>query len=427
MEYDKLLEYIYQRYSGNVKLGLDRMHKVMDIMGNPNMKLKGFHVGGTNGKGSTCATLEALALEQGFTTGFNSSPHLVEYMERFRINGKNITYDEILETYKKWEDIIEETEASFFEITTSMAFYLFAKKQLDVAIFEVGLGGRLDGTKPFNSTVTAITSIALDHVKSLGGTIEKIAYEKAGIIKNKVPVVTGNIVPEALEVIERKATEMNAPIFRYNKEYTVSNIRLDADGTHFDYSFPHLGVELKDMMINLLGEHQAFNAAVALTCYLLYLEKIGKAWDEKILRTGLNKVNWQGRMQILSREPLVILDGAHNKEGLTFLIKNLKEIFPGKKFKFITAILRDKPYDFMLNTMAEVAESFTISQSKSQRSALVEDLIPVVENTDIPFQTNISLSDAVKRLIDEAKDGDIIIVCGSLYTVAEVLKEKDNL
>ncbi len=427
MEYDKLLEYIYQRYSGNVKLGLDRMYKIMEIMDYPNMKLEGFHIGGTNGKGSTCATLEALALQQGFTTGFNSSPHLVEYMERFRINGENITFDEIVETYMKWENVIEKTEASFFEISTSMAFSLFAEKKLDVAIFEVGLGGRLDATKPFNSSVTAITSIALDHVKSLGDSIAKIAYEKAGIIKKNVPIATGNIPTEALQIISDKAMEMQAPMYRYNEEFKVSNIKLDAEGTHFDYSFPELGVEFKDLTVNLLGKHQAYNASVALTCYLLYLKGKGMQWKEEILRKGLNSVNWQGRMQILNKQPLVILDGAHNEEGLTFLIDNLREIFPGRKFKFLTAILRDKPYEFMINSMAKIAESFSISQSNSQRSALVEELLPVVKKTNVPFKPYDTLYEGAKALLSDSTNDDIIIVCGSLYTVAEILKEKANL
>lgn len=176
MKYQQFLDYIYQRHSGNVKLGLDRMHKILAAMNEPNLKLAGIHIAGTNGKGSTAAMCEALSLQHGITTGLNTSPHLIDYRERFRINGKNIDFTELLTTYRKWEKIFEKNEASFFEITTAMAFYIFHEKNVRNAIFEVGLGGRLDGTKPFSATVSAITSISYDHPKSLGESVEKIAF-----------------------------------------------------------------------------------------------------------------------------------------------------------------------------------------------------------------------------------------------------------
>jgi dihydrofolate synthase/folylpolyglutamate synthase len=427
MEYEKLLDYIYQRYSGNVKLGLERIFQIMEMMDFPNRKLEGFHVGGTNGKGSTCATIEALSLAHGFTTGFNSSPHLVEYMERFRVNGKNLSFDEIYKTYQKWEKIYDETEASFFEITTSMAFDMFAERQVDVSIIEVGLGGRLDATQPFNTTVSAITSIAFDHLKSLGGTIPEIAYEKAGILKEGVPLVTGDIQDSAMEVIANRAKLLKVKHYRYNKEFHVSNIHLDANGTHFDYELPELNIKFKDLTVNLLGRHQAINAAVAVTCFILYMNIKKLKWQESTLREALCNVNWQGRMQIINQKPLVILDGAHNAEGLTYLINNMKEIFPDKRFKFLTAILRDKPYAFMINSMAEVAEEFVISQSHSQRAAQTEDLEPVVKKTSIPYRIVKELPEGAKNLLDRCNEDDIVIVCGSLYTVAEILKVKLSL
>ena len=427
MEYQELLDYIYQRYSGNVKLGLERIFQLMELMDYPNNKIEGFHVGGTNGKGSTCATLEAIALAHDFTTGFNSSPHLVDYMERFRINGHNIDFQEVLATYKKWESAYDKTDASFFEITTSMAFDIFATHKVDVSMIEVGLGGRLDGTQPFNSTVSVITSIGLDHVKSLGGTIPEIAYEKAGILRADVPLVTGDIQPEGMEVIENRVDKLSIPHYKYNKDFLVSNIHLDAEGTHFDYEFPKFNIKLKNMTMNLLGRHQAINAAVAVTSFIIYMQIKDKDWNEESLRKGLSEVNWQGRMQIINKKPLVILDGAHNTEGLIYLINNMKEIFPGRRFKFLTAILRDKPYPFMINSMAKIADEFVISQSNANRSAEVEELIPVVEKTGVPFHAEKDLVKGAKYLLGKSTDDDIIIVCGSLYTVAEVIKARDDL
>jgi len=203
MEYQEFLDYIYQRHSGNVKLGLERIENILKAMGSPNKKIKGIHIAGTNGKGSTAAMCEALSIQHGIKTGLNTSPHLVDYRERIRLNGDNIELDELISTYKKWETVLEENEASFFEITTAMAFDIFHSNNIDNAIFEVGLGGRLDGTNPFASTVTVITTISYDHTKSLGDTIEKIAFEKAGIIKANTPVVLGEMPVEASDVIKK--------------------------------------------------------------------------------------------------------------------------------------------------------------------------------------------------------------------------------
>ena len=187
MKYQEFLDYIYKRHSGNVKLGLERMENILRAMDNPNLKLDGIHIAGTNGKGSTAAMCEALSIEHGIKTGMNTSPHLVDYRERIRIDGNNIKLATLIEIYKKWEKVLEENEASFFEITTSMAFYHFMDAEVGNAIFEVGLGGRLDGTNPFVPDVSVITTISYDHPKSLGDSVEKIAFEKAGIIKENIP------------------------------------------------------------------------------------------------------------------------------------------------------------------------------------------------------------------------------------------------
>jgi dihydrofolate synthase/folylpolyglutamate synthase len=207
MEYQEFLDYIYQRHSGNVKLGLERMQRILRSMDSPNDKLEGIHIAGTNGKGSTAAMCEALSLQYGLKTGLNTSPHLVDYRERIRVNGKNIELDELISTYKKWESVLEENEASFFEITTAMAFDIFHSNKVDNAIFEVGLGGRLVGTNPFVSTVSMITTISYDHTKSLGDSIEKIAFEKAGIIKINTPVVL---------ILKLMNCELNLIIIHFN-------------------------------------------------------------------------------------------------------------------------------------------------------------------------------------------------------------------
>ena len=230
MKYQEFLDYIYQRHSGNVKLGLDRMQNILRSMSSPNKKLLGIHIAGTNGKGSTAAMCEALSIQYGMKTGLNTSPHLVDYRERIRLNGINIKLEELISTYKKWETVLEENEASFFEITTAMAFDVFYANKVDNAIFEVGLGGRLDGTNPFESTVSVITTISFDHTKSLGDTVEKIAFEKAGIIKKNTPLILGKITEEAKKVIKKRAGKLNASILEYGRDFSISNIKINELG-----------------------------------------------------------------------------------------------------------------------------------------------------------------------------------------------------
>ncbi|MDY6914750.1 MAG: Mur ligase family protein, partial [Candidatus Cloacimonadota bacterium] len=304
MNYQEFLDYIYKRHSGNVRLGLERMEAILKEMDEPNNKISGIHIAGTNGKGSTAAMCEAICKEHGLKTGLNTSPHLVDYRERIRINCQNVKLKELMQTYKKWEDVFEKYEASFFEITTAMAFWLFYKHNIEASIFEVGLGGRLDGTKPFNSAVTVITSISYDHTKSLGNKIEKIAFEKAGILKQTIPVVLGKMPDEAYRVISEIASQKNIPIWNFQNNFKVQNVSIDSKGTHLDYSDEE--TTLKDLKLNLIGKHQANNAALAITASKLFLKNIGILPNSNKIRIALQKTDWLGRMQILQHNPLVL-------------------------------------------------------------------------------------------------------------------------
>lgn len=421
MKYQEFLEYIYKRHSGNVKLGLERMKSILKAMEYPNEKLEGIHIAGTNGKGSTAAICEALSREFDFSTGMNTSPHLVDYRERIRINGKNIETEELISTYKNWESVFEENNASFFEITTAMAFALFFSNKIETSIFEVGLGGRLDGTNPFASTVSVITSISLDHTKSLGATIEKIAYEKAGIIKNDTPVILGNIPKIAKKVIKKKAKELDAPILEFGSDFSISNIVVDQSGTSFDYRSPTL--ELNNVKVNLLGKHQSFNAAVAITAFHVFLQKTNRKIDKQKIKDALKKVNWPGRMQIISQKPTVIIDGAHNEEGVRTLKNNLKKLFPNKNIYFVLAILRDKNLENIIKDICEISTKIFISKNKSKRAAEIVDQVNFVKQHNKPYEIYDNVTSAVKHAIDSANDDDIVMISGSLYTVSEVLQQ----
>lgn len=421
MEYKEFLERLYQRYSGNIKLGLQRMHEILADMDNPHTKLQGFHIAGTNGKGSTCAILEALCLTNNFSTGLNTSPHLVNYTERFRINGTNLSYDTIYTKYKEWEGTFNRTDASFFEITTAIAFAIFIENKVDTSIFEVGLGGRLDGTNPFLSTVTGITSISIDHRKTLGDGIDLIAAEKAGIIKQNTPLVISKLPPTALEIIVKVAKEKFAPTYIYDKDYFITNVRVGDKGTVFDYSFPEQDIEIKDLSVNLLGKHQALNAGVAITSFILYLQIRGITLDLKKLREGLTKVSWSGRMQIINYDPLTILDGAHNDAGMEFLVDNINTIFPNRKKRFVLGVLQDKTFKDMLTMAAKMEPKFYLCQSNSQRAASVELLAEVAGKLNLEYEMIPDVFTAYEKAKADSDKDDIIIIGGSLYTISEVL------
>ncbi|MDP8267149.1 MAG: folylpolyglutamate synthase/dihydrofolate synthase family protein [Candidatus Tenebribacter davisii] len=425
MKYQEFLDYIYQRHSGNVKLGLDRMLNILESMDFPNKKMKGIHIAGTNGKGSTAAICEALSLQYALKTGLNTSPHLVDYRERIRLNGQNIELKELISTYHKLELILEKNEASFFEITTAMAFDIFYSNKVDNAIFEVGLGGRLDGTNPFASTVSVITTISFDHTKSLGNSIEKIAFEKAGIIKDNTPVILGKITKKAKDIIRKRAQELNAPILELGKDFLISNIRINESGTTFSYHSSQ--IDLENITVNLLGKHQAYNAATAITAFITFLQKTNRIIDKQNIYKALLKINWQGRMQIISQKPTVIIDGAHNEEGIKALKNNLINIFPDKKIFFVLAILRDKNLKTIIKDICSLSYKIYITKNKSARAAEIEDQVKFAELYDQTYEIHKDVITAVKKAISDADSDAIVMISGSLYTISEVIKEKKSL
>ncbi len=425
MLYNEFLEHIFKRYSGNVKLELNRMQGLLNDMGNPERKLNGFHIGGTNGKGSVCATLEALCRESGLNTALNTSPHLINYNERFRINGKEPSFETILNTFLRYENLFDKWEASFFEITTALAFSMFSEHNVDVSIIEVGLGGRLDATNLFIPDVAVITNIGLDHIKTLGGTLEIIAGEKAGIIKEGIPLVLGDIEDSPRSIIEAVAKAKKVPVFRYKRDWQTSIRNDNLTGINFDYSFGNY--EFPNLEANLMGEHQAINIGSALTAFILYAEKKKLPVAEEVIRKALQHISWKGRMQVLSQKPIIIIDGAHNVHGVKALMSTLEKIFPNRKVKFMVSILGDKDYKQMLSLICPKAEQIYVARNQSERAASVEDQVAVIEEYNIPYKTAPTVAEAYSLAVKECKEDDILIVCGSLFTVGEVLEiPKDN-
>lgn len=420
MQYQEFLKHIYLKYSGNVKLELSRMIGLLADMGHPEAALQGFHVGGTNGKGSVCATLEALCLAHGHKTAMNTSPHLINYTERFRIEGQEVPFETILAAFHKYEPLFEKWDASFFEITTAIAFALFAERKIDTAIIEVGLGGRLDATNLFVPDVAIVTNIGLDHIKTLGSTLEIIAGEKAGIIKPEVPLVLGDMEESPRQIIEAVALAKKAPVYRYGRDWQAEICSDKVAGMTFNYSFGEYS--FKDLQANLIGEHQAINLGTALTAYILYAKQHGLKVSETAVRTALKQINWQGRMQVLSTAPVLIIDGAHNVHGIKALIRTLQKMFPQRKIKFLISILGDKDYSEMIALICSMAEKVYIAQNQSDRAASAVDQADKVQKHAVPYQIADSVAAALKLALSECSATDVLVAGGSLYTVGEVLQ-----
>ena len=419
MQYQEFLDLIYQKYSGNVKLELNRVIGLYAAMQDPQKRLSGFHVGGTNGKGSVCATLEALCMAHGQSCGMNTSPHLINYTERFRINGREVDFQRVLDTFHRYESLFNEWESSFFEISTAIAFAMFAEDRLQTVVIEVGLGGRLDATNLFVPNVAVITNIGLDHVKTLGPTKEIIAGEKAGIIKAGVPLVMGDTEESPAQVILGKAASLGVPVYRHNRDWKVQINSDLVSGLSFDYEFQEF--RWPGLQANLIGEHQAVNLGCALSAFILYSRSKGFAVSEDAVRHALKHINWQGRMQLLSASPTLIVDGAHNLHGIAALMKTLNRIYPHRKVKFLVSILADKDYAEMLHEICKKASHVYVAQNASDRAASVPQQLREIQRWKVPSQGFVSVQEALFQALDECTSNDVLIAGGSLYTVGEVI------
>ncbi len=399
MKHKRILQYLYSLESPKIKLGLGRVQTLLDKIGNPEKNLKCVHAAGTNGKGSVCAMVFYVLREAGYKVGLYTSPHLKKFNERIRINGNSIADKEIADYFMKIRPCI--TDQSFFEITTAMAFLYFKEKNVDFVVLEVGLGGRLDATNVVNPLISVITNIGMEHTELLGNTIEKVAFEKAGIIKNNVPVVTG-AKGRALEVIKKTANKKNAPFFEVKKFG-------DAD---FKY---------------LNGSFQQENKNIALTAIEVLKQFNSIKIDENQIKDGIEKTKWPARLQFISRN--VLADCAHNADGFIVLKKELVSIKKQKKIKnfiFVVGILNGKDIKRMLRTINPLTSSIIFTKSRNEKSSNPEQLLKIFNsiNKDKSIKTKIMKNP--RKALDYAKKiskkEDLIVIAGSIYMVGELIK-----
>jgi dihydrofolate synthase/folylpolyglutamate synthase len=409
------LEFFSRLSPSSIKLGLERVEAALEALGHPERRYPALHVAGTNGKGSTCAFASAALHAAGHRVGLYTSPHLVRVNERIRVDGVEIDDEvfgrRILEVLERHPDAA--TSLTYFEFGTVVAFWHFAQEAVDVAVVEVGLGGRLDATRACQPLVTAITPVSFDHMEYLGNTLGAIAGEKAGILKPGVPVVVSRQEPEALAAIERRAGEVGAPLLLEGRDFAV----VARPGSGLAYE--GLGLSLEGLTLGLRGEHQRQNAAVALAA-LESLCARGVPVSPEALRTGLAGARWPGRLEELGGQPPVLLDGAHNPAGVQVLLAGLRSLYPGRRVHCVFGVVADKDRGPMLRALLPTCTSVHLTPLDTPRSLAPERYLDEARALCADVYAHPSLDSALAGAKGRAAPGDLLLCTGSLFLVGSV-------
>ena len=412
--------------------GLERMVELLALRGNPHLKLKVIHIGGTNGKGSTIAFLKNMLEKMGLRVGVFSSPYLIHYTDQIAINGESIPEAKLEVLMSEYRSLLEGEYApalqgtTEFEIITAIAYDYFASEQVDVAIMEVGMGGLLDSTNVCQPILTGITTIGLDHIALLGDTLEAIAGQKAGIIKPGVPLVTGNIVPEAMAVIDQIAKAKEASRLVYGRDYQVSHQGSVGMGEVFDYTSP---LRQGRFQTGLLGLHQIENAGMAITLLDTYFQETRRELSSNdIVAQALEETSWPGRFEVVSRSPLMILDGAHNPHAIEALVETLQERFADYHKEILFTCIKTKALEDMLDLLGTLPDTeLTLTHFDDGRATDEEVLRKAAYSRNLNYQSWQAFLDQKKPENEEEKT--VRIITGSLYFLSQVrayLMERKN-
>lgn len=420
-KYENTVNYLYSLQKHGIKLGLANINELMALLGNPHKPYYSVHVAGTNGKGSTSSALASILMESGFKVGLFTSPHLVSFTERIRINNTPISESEVIETASRVHASMagRELTPTFFEFVTAMAFYYFAQNKIDWAVVETGMGGRLDATNVILPQVSIITNIGLEHCEFLGRNISDISFEKAGIIKPEIPVITSSKIPEVVDLLKNIALSRNSEIHIYDKDFKGTFISMDDGRTTFDYQGE---MNFRNLSVSLPGRYQIYNACMAIRACETLREK-GFAISDDSIRSGLMNVNIGGRLEWVSKSPPVLVDGAHNPDAARALADSVKTLFPDKKIILITGIMDDKDIKGILRPLVHISEYIILARAKYERSALPEKLYDhIMDFKDIssPVKVASSIYEALELAKKLCREDNIILATGSFYTAGEV-------
>ncbi len=396
--------------------GLENISRLLQALGDPHLDLKVIHVGGTNGKGSVSAMMAAVLREEGYRVGLYTSPHLVSFTERIQINGIEIGWEEVVRLTDLLRRRVAEEDIpphfTFFDFTTALALYYFAQQKVDVAILEVGLGGRLDSTNIVNPLLTVITNVDRDHCQILGEGIEDIAREKAGIVKHGVPLISGATKPQVIRILEAACQEKGAPLRLAGRDFKgkkISRGMLEFQGRRW---------QVADIRLGAAGSYQVANAAVALGA-LEAFEEQGYRIGKKSIYKGLAAVRWPGRLELVQESPQILLDGAHNPAAAKALKVCLQEEFDYRHLYMVMGIMKDKELAVIVTELAPLADVLIATRPHNPRATSPQEIAEIAQNYCPEVMVIEDVSEGVEYLQAMAQQDDLIVVTGSLFTVGE--------
>ena len=406
-EITPILDKLFSLQRLGIKVGLDHTIQLLNRCGNPHNKLKTIHIAGTNGKGSTAAILQSILRAAGLKVGLYTSPHLVSFNERIRVNGSPISNDFIIDFMKKFNDDINEIESTFFETTTVLSLCYFYFKKVDVAIIETGLGGRLDSTNVLNPNLSIITSIDIDHQNILGNTIEEIANEKAGIIKKNTPLITFKQPKKILDILRNRAKTLNAKI-----EIVVDPQKIVVD--NFSTKFV---INNKTFSIPLIGEHQAYNAALAIRSSNIFMGPL----SYQMIKDGVKNTVWPGRFQLLNNKLKIFYDVAHNSAGINTIRSTLNSLNALEKIGLII-LKEDKDVDQISNSLKGLFDELIISTVPNAQLMSIDELNKSLNRCNIICKPIDPIEKAFNYILDKAEKGAVTIIFGSHYAARSIYK-----
>ncbi len=426
--YNKALDYLYSFVDYSLKhsselaraeFNLDRMFALLEVLGNPQEKYPIIHVAGTKGKGSVSALCASGLKAGGYKVGLYTSPHLLDYVERIRVNGEPISHEQMIELVEEVRPAVARIpKLTTFEITTALGFLAFAKNDVNAAVIEVGLGGRLDATNVVTPRVAVITSLSYDHMAVLGDTLAKIAGEKAGIIKEGIPVVSAPQVDEALEVLERVAKERNCRFILVGSDVTFERLTSSLNGQSLSIA-DNLRPGTLSLQLPLLGFHQVQNAAIAYTA----LTASGIPISDDAIRKGFSEVQWRARFEVVQRDPPVIFDSAHNQDSFVKLRDTLEEHFPGRMVTLIFGASEDKNIPGMFAELKPKIKTLIVTRANHPRALEPEKILELAGRAGLEAVTAIPVDAALQRALEiSEKDGSIVLSAGSMFVTAEVMR-----
>ena len=436
MGYTAAVNYLYGLQKHGIKLGLDTTAKLLFLSGNPQNHFSSVHIAGTNGKGSTSVIIASILQAAGFRTGLFTSPHLVSFTERIRVNNEEIAESDVVslaeEIRFKIQDSRFKMTPTFFEFVTAMGLLYFKRKNIDWAVVETGMGGRLDATNVLLPEASVITSINYDHSEFLGNTISAIAEEKAGIIKDGVPVITSAQEPSVMDAIKKKTEEKNAGLFIYGRDFSAAIKSEDTSGSVFNYNGDS---SFEDLVISLPGRHQVLNAALALKTIEIVSKKSShhaSRITHHAIRNGLGNIKWQGRLEFISKEPPILIDGAHNPSAATILADSLKEIFfrVYRRIILVVGIMSDKDIRGIMAPLLPLAAEIILTAPAYERAASPDVLSGHAISLGFSCRKTYCIADAIAMAREIYREGDLIVITGSFYTIGEakeILGEKSVL